>query len=195
MHQPRTRESAICPSQGLPELGRHVFRILYRGRPEEAILVRFRGTAYGYLNTCVHMPKALDCEHCHVFDETGRYIRCSMHGITYQPETGLCQSEICAGKSLTSVRIAERDGVLYLTDKRASTHPLCPSRKGRARARIATPVRTNARGPPHEMEHATSNRSTGTAGPGCQGPSATLMRVSDHTFQTSPRSSSKKCWS
>jgi nitrite reductase/ring-hydroxylating ferredoxin subunit len=43
-----------------------------------------------------------------------------MHGITYEPATGLCQSEICAGKSLTAVKIDERDGQIYLADKRAS---------------------------------------------------------------------------
>jgi nitrite reductase/ring-hydroxylating ferredoxin subunit len=42
-----------------------------------------------------------------------------MHGITYKPETGECLSEICAGKSLTQLRVEERDGVVYLVDKRA----------------------------------------------------------------------------
>lgn len=83
----------------------------------EAILVRFRGTAYGYINQCVHMPKALDCEHCHVFDERGESVRCTMHGITYDPATGACRSEICAGKYLTGIRIEEDGGFIYLRDK------------------------------------------------------------------------------
>ena len=111
--------SPICPSAALTELGSHRFQVLYRGAPREAILVRFRGVAYGYLNECVHMPRQLDGEERHVFDEAGGAIRCSMHGITYRPETGECLSEICAGKSLTSLRVEEREGVLYLTDKRA----------------------------------------------------------------------------
>ena len=110
----------ICPSADLAELGRHRFRVLYRGTPREAILVRFQGVVYGYLNQCVHMPKELDCEHCHVFDAAGESIRCSMHGITYAPTTGECLSEICAGESLTRLRVQERDGILYLTEKRTT---------------------------------------------------------------------------
>jgi len=101
-------------------LGSHGFQVLYRGVKREAILVRFRGVAYGYLNQCVHMPRQLDGEEPRVFDEAGGAIRCSMHGITYRPETGECLSEIGAGKSLTPLRVDEREAVLYLTDKRAS---------------------------------------------------------------------------
>ena len=116
----RRNPQVICPSDSLPERASYGFRLRYRGEAREAILVRHGGVVYGYLNQCVHMPKALDCEHCHIFDESGRFIRCSMHGITYEPATGLCQSEICAGKSLTAVKIDERDGQIYLADKRAS---------------------------------------------------------------------------
>jgi len=110
----------ICPSTELAELGRHRFRVLYRGTPREAILVRFQGVVYGYLNQCVHMPKELDCEQPRVFDAAGESIRCSMHGITYTPATGECLSEICAGESLTPLRVQERDGMLYLTEKRTT---------------------------------------------------------------------------
>ena len=110
----------ICASPALAELGKYRFRVLYRGSPREAILVRFHGIAYGYLNQCVHMPKALDCERPEVFDDAGESLRCSMHGITYAPTTGTCLSEICAGKSLTPLRIQERDGMLYLTEKRTT---------------------------------------------------------------------------
>lgn len=112
-------QAPICPSLDLAELGSHSFQVLYRGVQREAILVRFRGVAYGYLNQCVHMPRRLDGEEPGVFDEAGGAIRCTMHGITYKPETGECLSEICAGKSLTPLRVEEREGVLYLTDKRA----------------------------------------------------------------------------
>lgn len=113
-------QAPICPSLDLAELGSHSFQVLYRGVQQEAILVRFRGVVYGYLNQCVHMPRRLDGEEPRVFDEAGGAIRCSMHGITYRPETGECLSEICAGKFLTPLRVDEREGVLYLTDKRAS---------------------------------------------------------------------------
>lgn len=109
----------ICHSAQLVELGSHGFHVSYRGAPFAAILVRFRGVAYAYLNQCLHMPRPLDGEEPRVFDESGVALRCTMHGITYQPETGACLSEICAGKALTPVRVEERDNVIYLTDRRA----------------------------------------------------------------------------
>ena len=108
----------ICPSDALAELGSFKFRVDYRRETREGILVRHRGVAYGYLNRCVHMPKALDCERPEIFDDSGQSIRCSMHGITYEPDTGLCKSEICAGKSLTALKILEREGCIFLADKR-----------------------------------------------------------------------------
>lgn len=122
---PRREPKVICTSETLSERGSYGFQVIYRGEPREALLVRFRGNAYGYLNQCVHMPKALDCEHSHVFDETGEYVRCSMHGITYDPVTGLCQSEICSGRFLTVLKIAERDGFVYLNDKRGRLMRIC----------------------------------------------------------------------
>jgi nitrite reductase/ring-hydroxylating ferredoxin subunit len=111
--------AAICTSSDLPELGKVAVSLNYRGIREEALVIRYQGAVYAYINRCVHMPKALDCEHCHIFDETGRYLQCSMHTIHYDPTTGEALSEICLGKKLTAVRVEEREGTVYLTDKRA----------------------------------------------------------------------------
>jgi len=119
MASPRRPSRPICSSARLAEQASYGFHVHYRGSLREAILIRHRGVAYCYLNQCVHMPKALDCEHCHVFDETGEFLRCSMHGIVYEPDTGLCRSEICAGQSLTVLKIEERDGQIRLIEKRA----------------------------------------------------------------------------
>jgi nitrite reductase/ring-hydroxylating ferredoxin subunit len=66
------------------------------------------------------MPKRLDCEHPNIWDETGRYLQCSMHTIGYDPVSGEALSEICAGKKLTAIHIAEKEGWVYLADKRAA---------------------------------------------------------------------------
>lgn len=109
----------ICSSADLTEHGVHHFSVRYGGSQRAAMLIRFEGIAYAYLNRCVHMPKPLDCEDCRVFDETGRYLQCSMHGICYEPTTGQCLSEICAGQRLTPLRVVEQDGTILLSDKRA----------------------------------------------------------------------------
>ncbi|MFZ4702599.1 MAG: hypothetical protein ACOYMG_21355, partial [Candidatus Methylumidiphilus sp.] len=53
----------ICLGLQVLELGKFPLSIQYRGGRRDAILVRFKGVVYGYLNQCVHMPRALDCEH------------------------------------------------------------------------------------------------------------------------------------
>ena len=56
----------------------------------------------------------------YVFDESGRYLQCSMHTICYDPVTGEALSEICAGKKLTALHVREAGGWVYLVDKRAA---------------------------------------------------------------------------
>jgi nitrite reductase/ring-hydroxylating ferredoxin subunit len=109
----------VCPGLQVPELGKFSFAIQYRGERRSAILVRFKGVVYGYLNQCVHMPRALDCEHSDIFDESGRYLQCSMHSICYDPVSGESLSEICAGKKLTALKVREEGEWVYLVDKRA----------------------------------------------------------------------------
>ncbi|MDT4289093.1 Rieske 2Fe-2S domain-containing protein [Methylomonas sp. MO1] len=110
----------ICPTQQLPELGKFSFELLYRGAPQHAVLIRFQGEVYGYLNQCVHMPRTLDCENSNIFDESGRYLQCSMHSICYDPVSGESLSEICLGKKLTALKVKEQDEWIYLVDKRAA---------------------------------------------------------------------------
>ena len=65
-----------------------------------------------YRNLCVHMPRTLDCEQNTIFDASGRYLRCSMHGIVYDPMNGESKSDICRGQRLTAIDVVEDgDGV------------------------------------------------------------------------------------
>lgn len=66
--------------------------------------------------TCI--GPGLDCEQPDIFDASGSYLHCSMHSIHYDPETGDCLSEICAGKKLAGFRVEERDGMIYRRDKK-----------------------------------------------------------------------------
>jgi len=110
----------ICSGFQVPELGKFSFSVNYRGTRRSAILIRFKGVVYGYLNQCVHMPKRLDCEHSHIFDESGQYLQCSMHKICYEPTSGESISEICAGKKLTALKVTEAGGMVYLMEKRST---------------------------------------------------------------------------
>ena len=71
-----------------------------------------------YRNLCVHMPRRLDGEKDMIFDDTGQNLRCSMHGILYDPMTGASMSTICNGEKLTRVKVQEDDEGVWISDRR-----------------------------------------------------------------------------
>jgi len=114
----RERWIEICADAALPEKGFLTFDVLYGGEIAPCLLIRFKGRVYAYRNQCVHMVRRLDGEQRRIFDEAGELLRCSMHGIVYQPETGTSLSTMCEGEKLTGIRVAENNGRIYLADKR-----------------------------------------------------------------------------
>jgi nitrite reductase/ring-hydroxylating ferredoxin subunit len=66
---------AVCPSGELANGQHRKLSLVFEGREEEFLLLRFEGVVYAYLNRCVHMPRRLDCEEAQVFDYSGRYLR------------------------------------------------------------------------------------------------------------------------
>ena len=72
------------------------------------------------------MPRPLDCEQDLVFDPSGRYLRCSMHGIVYAPETGTSISTMCEGQRLRAVAVYEEGGDVGIADFRVSALRLPP---------------------------------------------------------------------
>lgn len=122
----RIQEIEVCRSSELAEKDYVILDVEYRGKAHSAIVLRYGGKLYAYLNQCVHMPRRLNCEQQTVFDEERRFLRCSMHGIVYQPETGESKSAICPGKRLTALRLRETDGRIVLAHKHL-TPPRCGS--------------------------------------------------------------------
>jgi len=111
----------VCRSEELLE-GRHlILKLVFEGREDECVVLRYQGKAYAYINRCVHMPRRLDCEEDVVFDQTGRYLRCSMHGIVYTPETGTSVSTMCEGQRLCAIDIDEADDAVGIIDFRVSS--------------------------------------------------------------------------
>ena len=99
--------------------------VAYTGEPISVLVFRYQGRCLAYRNRCVHMPRELDCENNGIFDATGRYLRCSMHGIVYDPLTGASVSAICTGERLTSIDIVEDATGIWIEDRRVS--PLTPA--------------------------------------------------------------------
>lgn len=115
----------VAPGEELGEGAYLRLEIGYAGEAISVIVFRYRGSCLAYRNLCVHMPRELDCEQDMIFDASGRYLRCSMHGIVYEPRSGESVSEICAGKRLTPISVVEDATGIWIDDRLAS--PLAPA--------------------------------------------------------------------
>ena len=116
----RERKFRICSNSELGEKEYRVIPLHYKKQPHTGILFRFNQQLYAYVNQCVHMPRHLDCEANTIFNETGNLLRCSMHGIVYQPETGESISSMCNGEKLQAIRLKIHNDIIYIDDKRVS---------------------------------------------------------------------------
>ena len=91
--------------------------IILKNQPCSAIIFYLDGQAYSYVNHCMHMHRPLNCQEDNIFDDTGQFLRCSMHGFIFDPKTGECQSPVCLGQHLQSLRLKEIDEKLYFAEK------------------------------------------------------------------------------
>lgn len=111
---------AVCPVSELADGQYRKLTMVFEGREEDCLLLRFDGKAYAYINRCVHMPRRLDGEEDRVFDHTGCFLRCSMHGIVYTPQTGASVSTLCEGEQLRAITVYEDDGEIGIADFRVT---------------------------------------------------------------------------
>ncbi len=95
--------------------------VLFEKAVSSVIVLRHDGVCRAYRNRCVHMPRELDCEANTVFDRTGRLLRCSFHGVVYDPTDGTSLSTICDGQRLTAIGVEEDEHGVWLVDKRVRT--------------------------------------------------------------------------
>ena len=108
----------VCRSDQLQEGNYRRVNATYAGEAGSILVFRYQSQCMAYRNLCVHMPRELDCEKDMIFDATGQNLRCSMHGIVYDPITGRSISTMCTGQQLTPVRILEDEEGIWIHDKR-----------------------------------------------------------------------------
>jgi nitrite reductase/ring-hydroxylating ferredoxin subunit len=114
----RERSVEICHDLDLHEKSFVTVDLLYKKELKNAIVFRFKNNLFAYLNQCVHMPKALNCQSKTIFDQEQNLLRCSMHGIVYDPETGQSLSTMCHDKKLVPLRVALVNEKIFIDDKR-----------------------------------------------------------------------------
>ncbi len=106
----------ICNSEELQEKGKGVrFELPELGERVTAFVVRFNGTAYGYVNQCAHLPVELDWNAGDFFTQSQDFLICATHGAHYEPHTGHCVLGPCQGKRLRPLAVNEQSGVISIT--------------------------------------------------------------------------------
>jgi len=88
-----------------------------RARRANVLVFRYRGRLYAYVNHCMHMHRPLNCQEDAVFDAERRWLRCSMHGFIFEPDTGICRSPVCEGQALQAIKVAEEEGLIVFKEK------------------------------------------------------------------------------
>jgi len=104
----------LCASAELAERGRAVVwdLLLYR-QPARAFALRHDGKVVAYINRCAHVPAELDWQPGEFFDDSKRWLLCSIHGAVYEPADGRCAGGPCGRGRLMPVVTEERDGQVY----------------------------------------------------------------------------------
>lgn len=88
-----------------------------RPRQVNVIVFRYQQRVYAYVNHCMHMHRPLNCQQEAIFDAERRWLRCSMHGFIFEPETGVCISPVCEGQMLEAIKVMEQDGMIVFREK------------------------------------------------------------------------------
>ena len=114
MPEARGAPQRLCASAELAERGDAVlFDVLQWGQPARAFALRIDGRVVAYLNRCAHVPTEMDWQPGQFLDSERQFIVCSIHGATYEPETGRCVGGPCGRGRLVVIEVEERDGEVY----------------------------------------------------------------------------------
>jgi len=81
--------------------------------PFNGFIVRRQGQIAAYANICPHRRHPLDLEPHAFLVDNGNLIRCASHGALFCPESGVCLSGPCTGRSLVVLPCRlESDGII-----------------------------------------------------------------------------------
>jgi nitrite reductase/ring-hydroxylating ferredoxin subunit len=82
----------------------------------DIVIVNSDGNAHAYINCCPHQFIPLETFPNHFLTADKRHLVCSGHGALFELDTGICAGGPCVGQALERLKIAEKDGALYLDE-------------------------------------------------------------------------------
>lgn len=109
----------LCRTDEIADPGSRGFSLQLAGETLELLVVKREGQAYAYRNRCPHTGVNLEWRADQFLDLTESYIQCATHGALFRVDDGFCLRGPCAGQSLQSLTLHERDGWLYIEDEKS----------------------------------------------------------------------------
>lgn len=104
---------ALCASAELVDGGLAVpFDVQYGRDCLRAFAIRYNGQVHAYLNRCTHVALELDLLPNRVFDASGQWLICAVHGAVYAPDSGAGVDGPCRG-GLQKIELTESAGQVF----------------------------------------------------------------------------------
>ena len=104
----------ICHLSDLFDPDSRGFTWLHHEVAMEGFVIRQGGRVTAYVNSCPHTGAPLNWNPDQFLDVEGQFIQCSLHGALFRLEDGVCVHGPCVGQSLQSLRVALKDGVIWV---------------------------------------------------------------------------------
>ena len=104
----------LLPLRELKPGTTHKFQFKRGGRIREGFIARVGRKVVAYENVCQHLPLPLDYDDAQFFTQDRAHFICQTHGALYEPKSGLCVRGPCEGASLKPLKVAVKDGVVWL---------------------------------------------------------------------------------
>ncbi|MBL1320614.1 MAG: Rieske (2Fe-2S) protein [Methylophaga sp.] len=104
----------LCKQQEIIEGNPRDFSLELESGKFELFLVKHDGIIYAYKNQCPHLGIPLNWQPGEFLSLELTHIQCSTHGALFNLDNGYCILGPCAGESLTSLTVEQRDDELWL---------------------------------------------------------------------------------
>jgi nitrite reductase/ring-hydroxylating ferredoxin subunit len=106
---------ALCARDAVADGAARSFVVGEGAGRRDIIVVASGRTVSGYLNSCPHRGTPLETFPDRFLDSAG-FLVCSTHGARFRPADGFCVAGPCAGQFLRTVKLAVREGTIFVLD-------------------------------------------------------------------------------
>ncbi len=106
-------EISVGRIEDLADPGCREFQIGDGDWPLRGFIVRQGQNVFAYENYCMHVGHQLNWSPDGFLSKNRTAIMCASHGALYEIDSGLCFAGPCVGKTLRTVEVEVRDGIIY----------------------------------------------------------------------------------